>query len=319
LPLLCVVLANDEQGATYKFGVTVQSKGFSEAPDSILKAVHRMKWAGVLGVQMANEMTNTRGVAAGNVHNVAAVNFNECLSLGYMQGDKINVSSCFLIDDTRADQSSQYHDDGETTVGPTVASLSLGSPATMHFRPKAHSGMSPQVISPQNCRKGWHPWRKVVDAKEVMQAAKEVMEAAKAAVAAVATDDADAKATAKAAHKAATAAHDAATTAHNTATNAAKASDAAIAAAKASDPGHAGGAGDVANHDADLVKKNLYSDVLQFPLYHGDLLVMHGHEIHRHYEVECFLPCPMKIIANKLTAHGRSRGRPPIRSHLSVH
>lgn len=30
----------------------------------------------------------------------------------------------------------QYHDDGETELGPTVAALSLGSPSIMKFRPK---------------------------------------------------------------------------------------------------------------------------------------------------------------------------------------
>ena len=28
-----------------------------------------------------------------------------------------------------------------------------------------------------------------------------------------------------------------------------------------------------------------YGNVLEFPLYHGDLLVMHGEAIHRYYEV----------------------------------
>lgn len=30
----------------------------------------------------------------------------------------------------------KYHDDGEKTLGPTVATLSLGAGATMNFRPK---------------------------------------------------------------------------------------------------------------------------------------------------------------------------------------
>jgi len=33
----------------------------------------------------------------------------------------------------------QDHDDGETTLGPTVATLSLGAGSTMTFRPKAKS------------------------------------------------------------------------------------------------------------------------------------------------------------------------------------
>ena len=31
---------------------------------------------------------------------------------------------------------SQYHDDGEKELGPTVAALALGSPSLMKFRPK---------------------------------------------------------------------------------------------------------------------------------------------------------------------------------------
>lgn len=45
--------------------------------------------------------------------------FNELLALGYFEGSKIS-----------------YHDDGEKELGPTVATLSLGSPAVMRFRPK---------------------------------------------------------------------------------------------------------------------------------------------------------------------------------------
>jgi alkylated DNA repair dioxygenase AlkB len=35
----------------------------------------------------------------------------------------------------------QYHDDGEKTLGPTVASLSLGCESTMHFRPKSNNSI----------------------------------------------------------------------------------------------------------------------------------------------------------------------------------
>lgn len=45
--------------------------------------------------------------------------FNEVLSITYFDGQKID-----------------YHDDGEKGVEHTVASLSLGSSATMKFRPK---------------------------------------------------------------------------------------------------------------------------------------------------------------------------------------
>lgn len=37
---------------------------------------------------------------------------------------------------TLANLSAQYHDDGEPGLGPTVATLSLGCPSTMTFRPQ---------------------------------------------------------------------------------------------------------------------------------------------------------------------------------------
>lgn len=36
-----------------------------------------------------------------------------------------------------------------------------------------------------------------------------------------------------------------------------------------------------------------YGEVLAFPLYHGDMLVMHGTKIHRYYEVSSLFPCPL--------------------------
>lgn len=46
--------------------------------------------------------------------------FNEVLALGYFELQKI-----------------KYHDDGETGLGPTIATLSLGAPGTMRIRMKA--------------------------------------------------------------------------------------------------------------------------------------------------------------------------------------
>lgn len=85
-------LANIEQGAKYKFGVDVQSKGFDEAPDAILKAVQRLKWAGRTAVPMAAEFIASLGCDGADVHD-ANVDFNECLSLGYMEADRIKVSA----------------------------------------------------------------------------------------------------------------------------------------------------------------------------------------------------------------------------------
>ncbi|KAJ4298633.1 hypothetical protein N0V88_003664 [Collariella sp. IMI 366227] len=112
-------------GARYKFGVSVQSKGFEEAPDVILRALQRLAWAKEVAVTNANKLIAT--LDAGKVWPSAVVprdgDFNELLALGYMEKDRIN-----------------YHDDGESELGPVVAALSLGSPSTMRFRPKRKTG-----------------------------------------------------------------------------------------------------------------------------------------------------------------------------------
>ncbi|CZR62926.1 uncharacterized protein PAC_12823 [Phialocephala subalpina] len=94
-------------GALYKYGVTPTTTGFDEAPTAIIKALKRLTWAGEYAV-------------TGNMQQFQA--FNELLLLGYLEKGHID-----------------YHDDGEKTLGPTVATLSLGSDATMHFRPKKNS------------------------------------------------------------------------------------------------------------------------------------------------------------------------------------
>ncbi|KAL2262770.1 hypothetical protein VTK26DRAFT_115 [Humicola hyalothermophila] len=112
-------------GARYKFGVTVQSKGFSEAPDSILRGLYRLIWAKHVALRASNAFieklpANKVGLGACPTD---VKDFNELLALGYMEQDKIN-----------------YHDDGEHELGPVVAALSLGSPSTMRFRPKMGKG-----------------------------------------------------------------------------------------------------------------------------------------------------------------------------------
>lgn len=88
-------------GAPYKYGVAVESMGFKDAPDAILRAVARLSWAG-------------RQTVSGHFEP-----FNELLALGYRETDHIG-----------------YHDDGEDTLGPTVSSISLGCSAAMNFRVK---------------------------------------------------------------------------------------------------------------------------------------------------------------------------------------
>lgn len=96
-------------GAPYKFVVTQSSRGFSEAPAVIVKALKRLTWAGEQTLTDLGEPFHP---------------FNELLSIGYFEGCSIG-----------------FHDDGESTLGPTVATLSLGASATMALRPKAKAAI----------------------------------------------------------------------------------------------------------------------------------------------------------------------------------
>lgn len=82
------------KGARYKFGVTVQSKGFSEAPDVILRALQRLIWAKHVAVEHSNAFIRALDPRYGGERAVVSDSgdFNELLALGYMEQDKINVS-----------------------------------------------------------------------------------------------------------------------------------------------------------------------------------------------------------------------------------
>ncbi|KAF6835908.1 hypothetical protein CPLU01_04011 [Colletotrichum plurivorum] len=125
-------------GAPYKFAVAVASKSFREAPPCIISALKRMQWAGRIAVAKTNETFKSHTQDADEGSDVVPVDlgseeptdFNELLSLGYMEGDRIS-----------------FHDDGEDTLGPTVATLSLGSPSQMSFRlKKKFTGGKSQVL-----------------------------------------------------------------------------------------------------------------------------------------------------------------------------
>ncbi|KAK8040511.1 hypothetical protein PG991_000299 [Apiospora marii] len=107
-------------GAFYKFGVFVDSVGFEDAPGTILKGLAQLDWAQSLGITHLSEFIRKLPVDYSDTSmSLKPETFNELLALGYFQGSKIS-----------------YHDDGEKELGPTVATLSLGSPAIMRFRPK---------------------------------------------------------------------------------------------------------------------------------------------------------------------------------------
>lgn len=108
-------------GAPYKFVVRQSTRGFSEAPVVMLKALKRLTWAG-------------RQAADG--HAESFNDFNELLSLGYMEKSAIG-----------------YHDDGEDSLGPTIATLSLGCSATMNLRPKPKSNIGPASKNAKGTKK----------------------------------------------------------------------------------------------------------------------------------------------------------------------
>ncbi|KAK1145701.1 hypothetical protein N8T08_003937 [Aspergillus melleus] len=88
-------------GMPYKYVVSVASKAFSEAPPVILQALGRLTWA-------TEKALDSDYLPP-----------NELLALGYFEAMKIG-----------------YHDDGEVSLGPTIATLSLGGPSEMKIRMK---------------------------------------------------------------------------------------------------------------------------------------------------------------------------------------
>ena len=67
--------ADVDQGIPYKYVAAVSAKAFAEAPSLILKALHRLTWAG----QQCTSQQEFR-------------KFNELLAVGYMQDQKMGVS-----------------------------------------------------------------------------------------------------------------------------------------------------------------------------------------------------------------------------------
>ncbi|KAI5291354.1 hypothetical protein KEM54_005207 [Ascosphaera aggregata] len=88
-------------GMPYKYVVNVDKKRFDEAPEVITNALGRLRWA---AKQVAGEGAQLP---------------NELLAVGYFEKMAMN-----------------YHDDGESSLGPTITTLSLGSKAEMTLRMK---------------------------------------------------------------------------------------------------------------------------------------------------------------------------------------
>ncbi|KAK5626795.1 hypothetical protein RRF57_002510 [Xylaria bambusicola] len=116
-------------GADYKFGVVVKtSNSFETAPPPIMKALSRLTWCGAKAVELTTSHAHESGLSIDSTSMPDDfIDFNEELILGYFQESKIS-----------------FHDDGEKELGPTVATLSLGSPSVMSFRGKKKTGFGTQ-------------------------------------------------------------------------------------------------------------------------------------------------------------------------------
>lgn len=73
--------------------MSVQSKGFAEAHDVILRALQRLIWAKKVAVEKSNAFISTLDERKIGPHALVenSGDFNELLALGYMEDDKINV------------------------------------------------------------------------------------------------------------------------------------------------------------------------------------------------------------------------------------
>ncbi|KAI2627218.1 hypothetical protein GGS21DRAFT_545858 [Xylaria nigripes] len=118
-------------GADYKFGVVVEtSNGFETAPAPIMKALGRLTWGGSTAVELTAKHVSKKALSIDSQSMPDNfIDFNEELMLGYFQKSQIS-----------------FHDDGEKELGPTVATLSLGSPSTMRFRCKAKTNKMEDTV-----------------------------------------------------------------------------------------------------------------------------------------------------------------------------
>ncbi|KAI9753079.1 MAG: sedoheptulose-7-phosphate:D-glyceraldehyde-3- phosphate transaldolase [Chaenotheca gracillima] len=102
-------------GVHYEYYVDVPTRSFEESCQAVRAARTLLNWAGNDVVRNSDDDSEH------------FKEFNELLALGYFEKQKMN-----------------YHDDGEHGLGPTIATLSLGYPASMSLRMKAkyYTGMS---------------------------------------------------------------------------------------------------------------------------------------------------------------------------------
>jgi len=113
-------------GMPYKFIAATASASIEGAANAIGQSRSRLNWAAKLVLAQYHGKTIDEISEEWKYKE-----FNEVLALGYLEEQRI-----------------KYHDDGETGLGPTIATLSLGSPGSMKIRMKAKyfSGVSKSKI-----------------------------------------------------------------------------------------------------------------------------------------------------------------------------
>jgi alkylated DNA repair dioxygenase AlkB len=102
-------------GMPYKFIAATASHSFEHAARPVTATRSRLNWAARHLLTQETGQSMAKATRAWKDDE-----FNEVLALGYFEAQKIN-----------------YHDDGESGLGPTIATLSLGAPGTMRIRMKA--------------------------------------------------------------------------------------------------------------------------------------------------------------------------------------
>ena len=103
----------------YKYAVAVNSYDYASAPKVLYDAQAMLTWG-------------AKHIGAGE-----SGDFNEMLAVGYFSGNEMSVRTSQSKFCAQADPGSQYHDDGEEQLGPTVSTLSLGCNAQMTLRMKS--------------------------------------------------------------------------------------------------------------------------------------------------------------------------------------
>jgi hypothetical protein len=104
-------------GMPYKFIAATSSASFDGAARPIGDSRSRLNWAAKLALA---QYRGKESIDDAINEEWKEKEFNEVLALGYLEEQRIN-----------------YHDDGETGLGPTIATLSLGAPGIMKIRMKA--------------------------------------------------------------------------------------------------------------------------------------------------------------------------------------